>query len=68
MKNLILLAGLWGWFSFRVNIASLMVIAPTITAAVLCQNLALSDFSIDYILKKPWRIARFNGSSDCLFA
>jgi len=35
MKNLILLAGLWGWFSFRVNIASLLVIAPTITAAII---------------------------------
>lgn len=34
MKNLILLAGLWGWFSFRVNIASLMIVGPTIAAAV----------------------------------
>ena len=34
MKNQILLAGLQGWFSFRINVASFLIVGPTIAAAV----------------------------------
>jgi hypothetical protein len=34
MKNEILVSGLQGWFNFRINVASFIIIAPTITAAV----------------------------------
>ena len=38
MKNLILISGLQGWFSFRINLSSLLVIVPTISAAVTITN------------------------------
>lgn len=38
MKNEILVSGLQGWFNFRINVASFIIIAPTITAAVLFAN------------------------------
>lgn len=42
MKNQILLAGLQGWFQFHINLASMLIIGPTITAAViifLCEKM-----------------------------
>ena len=55
MKNQILLAGLQGWFQFHINLASLLIIGPTITAAILfSQNLAdspgLMGLLITYLL------------------
>jgi len=55
MKNQILLAGLQGWFNFRINMASFLIVAPTIAAAILysrgsASNNGLIGLLITYLL------------------
>jgi len=53
MKNQILLSALQGWFSFRINMASFVIIGPTIAAAILFSkgsNNGLIGLLITYLL------------------